>query len=66
LYKQNKLLEKPLDKGRSKPRYKKKSKPDYKKVKIQFYPPEALVIAFSRGRGDPPGHMWGYQGLCEN
>jgi len=50
------VLEKPLDKGRSKEQNVgiKKSKPDYKKVKIQLHPPEendALVIGFSRGRG---------------
>jgi len=50
------VLDKPLDKGRSKEQNVgiKKSKPDYKKVKIQFYPPEendALVIGFSRGWG---------------
>ena len=59
LYKENEVLEKPLDKGRSKEQNVgiKKSKPDYKKVKIQFYPPEendALVIGFSRGRGHRP------------
>jgi len=58
------VLEKPLDKGRSKEQNVgiKKSKPDYKKVKIQLYPPEendALVIGFSRGRGGGPRAICG-------
>jgi len=61
------VLEKPLDKGRSKEQNVgiKKSKPDCKKVKIQVYPPEendALVIGCSRGRGGNPGPYVGESG----